>query len=98
MERNAMSSSALGGARALRIMPVLRMIFLALCKIPGLLAAPVEMGLVTYLEEDLPKPPTDPTLWIYLSVATGLVLLGGAFAGLTIALMGQVWFWSSNTY
>ena len=30
------------------------------------------------------------TLWIYLSVAVGLVLLGGAFAGLTIALMGQV--------
>ncbi|CCU75063.1 hemolysin [Blumeria hordei DH14] len=28
-------------------------------------------------------------LWIYLTTATFLVLLGGAFAGLTIALMGQ---------
>ena len=33
-----------------------------------------------------------PTLWIYLAVAIALVLLGGAFAGLTIALMGQVGF------
>ncbi|QIX02301.1 hypothetical protein AMS68_007818 [Peltaster fructicola] len=31
----------------------------------------------------------DPDLWIYLSIAIALVLLGGAFAGLTIALMGQ---------
>lgn len=31
----------------------------------------------------------DPDLWIYLSIAVALVLLGGAFAGLTIALMGQ---------
>ncbi|KAI0998033.1 hypothetical protein K3495_g10157 [Podosphaera aphanis] len=29
------------------------------------------------------------SLWLYLSVAAILVLLGGAFAGLTIALMGQ---------
>lgn len=29
-------------------------------------------------------------LWLYLSFAAALVLLGGAFAGLTIALMGQV--------
>lgn len=28
-------------------------------------------------------------LWLYLGVAAALVLLGGAFAGLTIALMGQ---------
>ena len=34
--------------------------------------------------------PDKPTLWIYLAVAVALVLLGGAFAGLTIALMGQV--------
>lgn len=40
-------------------------------------------------DEDLPKDPDDPGLWIYLSVAIFLVLLGGVFAGLTIALMGQ---------
>jgi len=40
-------------------------------------------------DEDLPKSPDDPNLWAYLGVAVALVLLGGAFAGLTIALMGQ---------
>lgn len=43
------------------------------------------------LEDDVeaPKSPDDPNLWAYLGVAIALVLLGGAFAGLTIALMGQ---------
>ena len=41
-------------------------------------------------DEDPPMSPAKPTLWIYLAVAIALVLLGGAFAGLTIALMGQV--------
>ena len=31
------------------------------------------------------KSATDPQLWIYLAIAIALVLLGGAFAGLTIA-------------
>ncbi|KAL4817469.1 hypothetical protein BDW67DRAFT_29141 [Aspergillus spinulosporus] len=34
-------------------------------------------------------PTNDATLWLYLGVAAALVLTGGAFAGLTIALMGQ---------
>lgn len=41
-------------------------------------------------DEEPPMSPNKPTLWIYLAVAVALVLLGGAFAGLTIALMGQV--------
>ncbi|KAL4947700.1 hypothetical protein BDW69DRAFT_177915 [Aspergillus filifer] len=32
---------------------------------------------------------SDPELWINLGVAVALVLIGGVFAGLTIALMGQ---------
>ncbi|KAF2421144.1 DUF21-domain-containing protein [Tothia fuscella] len=36
------------------------------------------------------EPEVDgPGLWAYLTTAAALVLLGGAFAGLTIALMGQ---------
>ena len=31
----------------------------------------------------------DPSLWAYFGIAVALVLLGGVFAGLTIALMGQ---------
>ena len=90
MKQTVTRSSVMGGAQAVRIMPLLRLLFVALCKLPGLLAAPVEMGLVTLFKEEKPMPPDNPTLWIYLGVAIGLVLLGGAFAGLTIALMGQV--------
>lgn len=39
--------------------------------------------------DDMPKDASDPDLYVYLGVAVALVLLGGAFAGLTIALMGQ---------
>lgn len=44
-----------------------------------------------HLLEDAETPISagDPNLWIYLAVAVALVLLGGVFAGLTIALMGQ---------
>lgn len=49
----------------------------------------------SFVAEEEPMPSGDPTLWIYLLVAVGLVLLGGAFAGLTIALMGQVRCYSS---
>ncbi|KAL8820007.1 MAG: hypothetical protein Q9223_001678 [Gallowayella weberi] len=56
--------------------------------LPLLRAAPLRHGPVSAFEE-APMSPTAPTLWIYMAVAIGLVLLGGAFAGLTIALMGQ---------
>lgn len=48
-------------------------------------AAPLRHIPIAVLEEDLPKDPGDASLWIYLSVAVALVLLGGVFAGLTIA-------------
>lgn len=57
--------------------------------LPLLRAAPLLNGPFTTFEE-APMAPSKPTLWIYLAVAIALVLLGGAFAGLTIALMGQV--------
>ncbi len=64
---------------------------LGIMNLPFLAAAPI--GYIPF--SNLAKasdamPPESPKLWIYLSVALGLVLLGGAFAGLTIALMGQV--------
>jgi metal transporter CNNM len=36
-------------------------------------------------DEDLPKSPDNPQLWLYLGIAIALVLAGGVFAGLTIA-------------
>ncbi|KAL8688159.1 MAG: hypothetical protein Q9224_004957, partial [Gallowayella concinna] len=56
--------------------------------LPLLRAAPLRHGPMSAFEE-APMSPDAPTLWIYLAVAMSLVLLGGAFAGLTIALMGQ---------
>jgi metal transporter CNNM len=36
-------------------------------------------------DEDLPKSPDNPQLWLFLGIAVALVLAGGVFAGLTIA-------------
>jgi metal transporter CNNM len=47
-------------------------------------AAPLA-GIFWLAEDDTPDSDGDPNLWLYLSVAVVLVLLGGAFAGLTIA-------------
>ncbi|KAF1998491.1 DUF21-domain-containing protein [Amniculicola lignicola CBS 123094] len=46
-------------------------------------------GIGVWGHKDDHIPAGDPQLWVYLSVAMVLVLLGGVFAGLTIALMGQ---------
>lgn len=71
---------------------ITKLVVLGVANVPLLRAAP------TYLSpynkktaEEQPLTPQNPALWIYLSVAVVFVLLGGAFAGLTIALMGQVW-------
>ena len=60
--------------------------------LPVIRAIPMSLNPFHVLAEDdePPMSPHKPTLWIYLAVAIALVLLGGAFAGLTIALMGQV--------
>ena len=63
--------------------------FTSFAILPLLKASPLKSKF-TIFEEETPKPTSDPTLWIYLAVAVALVLLGGVFAGLTIALMGQV--------
>ncbi|KAF2870431.1 hypothetical protein BDV95DRAFT_496690 [Massariosphaeria phaeospora] len=58
--------------------------------VPAVKALPVfQRAVHVFEDEDLPKSPADASLWIYLSTAMVLVLLGGVFAGLTIALMGQ---------
>jgi len=68
-----------------------KILFLSLGQIPIVRAAPVYTAkLFSTADEPEGKDPDDPGLWIYLTVAAILVLLGGAFAGLTIALMGQV--------
>lgn len=72
------------------VLGLAKIIFIALAQTPIAQAAPLYAYLVGTTEEPDPKSPEDPSLWLYLGVAAFLVLLGGAFAGLTIALMGQV--------
>ena len=72
---------------------LVKLVLLLSAQLPLLRASPISRAsspIFHTFEEDAPKDSQDPTLWVYLSVALALVLLGGAFAGLTIALMGQV--------
>lgn len=64
--------------------------FLALPQHAAALPVPWVLTAIAAEDEKLPLDSRNPTLWIYMIVAVALVLLGGAFAGLTIALMGQV--------
>jgi metal transporter CNNM len=77
-------SNHLGLASRPAILGLAKVLFLSLCHVSSVAAAPVK-GFFGILEEKLPKDPDEPGLWIYLGVAAVLVLLGGAFAGLTIA-------------
>lgn len=77
-------------ARRPAILGLAKVLLIAVAQLPIITAAPTPFfGVLSKPDEDV-KPPNDPELWLYLAVAAALVLAGGAFAGLTIALMGQV--------
>lgn len=77
-------------ARRPLVLGLSKALFLALAQIDVVRAIPAHISSYLHtLDEPEPKPADDPSLWMYLAVAAALVLLGGAFAGLTIALMGQ---------
>ncbi|EXJ64669.1 hypothetical protein A1O7_01007 [Cladophialophora yegresii CBS 114405] len=77
-------------ARRPLVLGLAKALFLSVGRLPIVQAAPLlARDLFSSADEPEAKPPDDPSLWIYLTVAAVLVLLGGAFAGLTIALMGQ---------
>lgn len=87
------STTAVGTARANyngytatrpAILGLAKVLFLGLCQLSHVSAAPVRTYLGFATEDDL-EGPQDPSLWLYLGIASILVLLGGAFAGLTIA-------------
>ncbi|KAG9231202.1 hypothetical protein BJ875DRAFT_487246 [Amylocarpus encephaloides] len=83
------SSQSSNGYLASRpvILGLAKVLFLGLCQLSYVSAAPVKHLFGISAEEA--KDPQDPGLWIYLGIAAVLVLAGGAFAGLTIAFMGQ---------
>lgn len=71
---------------------ITKLLILGVGNLPLLRAAPTYLSpFIKTTTEKQPSTAQGPALWVYLSVAVVLVLLGGAFAGLTIALMGQVW-------
>ena len=74
------------------VLSIAKLFIMGIGQIPSTYAAPL-LSLLPFQafaeDEEPPMSPDKPTLWIYLAVAIALVLLGGAFAGLTIALMGQ---------
>jgi hypothetical protein len=69
---------------------VLSFILIAIASLPLANAIPVSEAAreVLVLAKPEPKPAEDPSLWLYLTTAALLVLLGGVFAGLTIAYVG----------
>lgn len=72
------------------VLGLAKILLVSISQLPLVRAAPLFASSLLAAEQDEGKAPDDPSLWIYLGVAAALVLLGGAFAGLTIALMGQV--------
>ena len=92
MEPSSRSSGGFVTRRPI-VLSMVKLLLFGIANTPLLRAAPTRLLPITFFAEDDADgamPPDSPTLWIYLAVAIGLVLLGGAFAGLTIALMGQV--------
>ena len=80
---------ALGAVRPM-VLLLAKSLFIPLASAAPLTSLWTSNSLTTLEDDvDLPASPDDPNLWAYLGVAVALVLLGGAFAGLTIALMGQ---------
>lgn len=68
------------------VLGVAKLLFLSIYQVCQASAAPIaEFIGLAYEGGDAPKDAEDPSLWLYLTVAAVLVLLGGAFAGLTIA-------------
>lgn len=87
-----MGAGAAKGIASPAALSMVKLLAVTFLQLPFSYAAPlITRGLdsVRPSEEADPKSPQDPDLWVYLGIATALVLLGGAFAGLTIALMGQ---------
>jgi metal transporter CNNM len=66
------------------ILGLTKTLILCLSRFQSVTAAPLT-GFFRPAEDGVPESEGDSSLWFYLSVAVVLVLLGGAFAGLTIA-------------
>lgn len=84
--RQATSASKKGGYSSARLLLVGLIHAAVVC------SAPLTRSFKTFESDvpDEPRSPEDATLWLYLGIALVLVLLGGAFAGLTIAYVWEL--------
>jgi hypothetical protein len=73
----------------LLVLSVAKMLFLCLANIPFVHASPILRPIGILGDAPDGKSPEDPGMWVYLGTAVALVLLGGAFAGLTIAYVSM---------
>ena len=62
-----------------------KLLYLLLADLPKIYGAPFKYFEYSSLVKTNVEDPKDGEFWIYIGVALALVLLGGAFAGLTIA-------------
>jgi len=86
MARTSLKHNGYGSSRP-GTSALTKSLYLGICKLSAVSAAPL-IQLVGIESKKHLGDVEDPSLWLYLSVAFVLVLLGGVFAGLTIALMG----------
>lgn len=90
MQANAGTTSGLTAVKP-ALQSVIKLFLLLIAQLPLIHASPIGFSRFNVLPQEAdPMHAHNPTLWVYFIVAIALVLLGGAFAGLTIALMGQV--------
>lgn len=85
----ALQVSRAGLGRSIAARPLFlsigKLLVLGFTNLPLIRAAPIGFNIFESVGKPDAKKPNDPRLWIYLGVAVFLVLLGGIFAGLTIA-------------
>ncbi|KAF1813470.1 DUF21-domain-containing protein [Eremomyces bilateralis CBS 781.70] len=85
MARTIAAGRSMAAASSVHL--ALRVLMLGVTRLP--LASAIPLSILRVEAPEAPKSPNDLSLWAFLGTAFALVVLGGVFAGLTIALMGQ---------
>ena len=67
------------------IYSIVKLLYLSLTQLPAVYAAPLDHLTVLSQVKANAEKPGNGEFWAYIGIAIALVLLGGAFAGLTIA-------------
>lgn len=82
----------LAGRPGRGIISLIQLLLAGTCHVARIIAMPIA-GTTIMKEKNGSRSPDDPELWIFLVTAVLLVLIGGAFAGLTIAYVYEISCW-----